>query len=78
MPFTNCLIRINTTYVDEAHGIGIVMAMYNLIECCDNYSKTSGILWQYYREQLALNNDVPLLILLQLMLSLIHLKVKKK
>ena len=27
------------------------MAMYNLIECSDNYSKTSGRLWQYYRNE---------------------------
>ena len=25
------------------------MLMYNLIEYRDNYSKISGILWQYYR-----------------------------
>ena len=24
--------------------------MYNLIEYSDNYSKTSGSLWQYYRD----------------------------
>ena len=27
------------------------MSMYNLIEYSDNYSKTSGILWQYYRDE---------------------------
>ena len=26
------------------------MPMYNLIECSDNYSKTSGSLWQYYKD----------------------------
>ena len=26
------------------------MLMYNLIECSDNYSKTSGCLWQYCRD----------------------------
>ena len=30
------------------------MSMYNLIEYGDNYSKTSGILWQYCRDELAL------------------------
>ena len=29
----------------------IVMPMYNLIEYSDNYSKTSGSLWQYYRDE---------------------------
>ena len=26
------------------------MSMYNLIEYSDNYSKTSGNLWQYYKD----------------------------
>ena len=26
------------------------MPMYNLIECSDNYSKTFGSLWQYYKD----------------------------
>ena len=30
------------------------MPMYNLIEYTDNYSKTSGILWQYCRDEPAL------------------------
>ena len=27
------------------------MTMYNLIEYSDNYAKTSGGLWQYYRDE---------------------------
>ena len=27
------------------------MPVYNLIECSDNYSKTSGSLWQHYRDK---------------------------
>ena len=30
--------------------------MYNLIEYSDNYSKASGSLWQYYRDESALTN----------------------
>ena len=30
--------------------------MYNLIECSDNYSKTSESLWQYHRDELALTH----------------------
>ena len=40
-PFTNCISEINNTQVDNAKDIDIVMPMYNLIECSDNYSKTS-------------------------------------
>ena len=31
--------------------IDIVMPMYNLMEYSDNYAKTSGSLWQYYRDE---------------------------
>ena len=31
--------------------------MNSLIECRDTYSKTSGGLWQYYRDEPALNDD---------------------
>ena len=50
-PFTNCISEINNTQVDNAKDIDIVMPMYNLIECRDNYAKTSGSLWQYYRDE---------------------------
>ena len=49
-PFTKCISRINNTDIDNAHDFDIVMPMYNLIEYSDNYSKTSGSLWQYYRD----------------------------
>ena len=32
------------------------MLMYNLIEYCYIYLKTSGILWKYYRDEPALDN----------------------
>ena len=49
-PFTKCISRINNTDIDNAHDIDIVMPMYNLIEYSENYSKTSGSLWQYYKD----------------------------
>ena len=51
-PFTKCISRINNTGIDNAHDIDIVMPMYNLIEYSDNYSKTSGSLWQYYTRKI--------------------------
>ena len=50
-PFTNCISEINNTQVDNAKDIDSVMPMYNLIEYSDNYAKTSGTLWQYYRDE---------------------------
>ena len=56
-PFTNCISEINNTKMDEAKDIDIVMPMYNLIEYNDNYSKTSGSLWQYCKDIPAVHNN---------------------
>ena len=48
-PFTNCISEINNTQIDNCKDIDIVMPLYNLLEYSDNYAKTSGTLWQYYR-----------------------------
>ena len=48
-PFTNCIRDINNTQGHNAKDIDIMMPMYNLIEYSDNYARTSGSLWQYYR-----------------------------
>ena len=42
--------------MDDALDIDVVMPMYNVIEYTDNYLKTSGILWQYCRDEPALND----------------------
>ena len=49
--FITCISNINNTEIDSCHDIGIIMPMYNLIEYSDNYAKTSGRLWQYYRDE---------------------------
>ena len=56
-PFITCKSEINNTEIDNAKDIDILMPMYNLIEYSDNYSKTSGSLWQYCKEIPAVNND---------------------
>ena len=55
-PFTDCISEINNTQIDNANYINVVMPMYNLIEYSDNYSRTSGHLWRYYRDEPALTN----------------------
>ena len=50
-PFINCETEINNTEIDNAKYIDIVIPMSNLIEYSDNYSKTSGSLWEYYRDE---------------------------
>ena len=54
-PFTNCISEINNTQVENAKDIDIVMPMYNLIEYRDNYAKTTGSLWQYFRDDPNIN-----------------------
>ena len=56
-PFTDCISKINNTQVGNAKDIDIVIPTYNIIEYSDNYSKTSGSLWQYCKDIPAVNND---------------------
>ena len=56
-PFTDCISKINNTQVGNAKDIDIVIPTYNLIEYSDNYSKTSGSLWQYCKDIPAVNNN---------------------
>ena len=51
-PFERCRTEINEIFVDEADIINISMPMYNLIEYSDNYSDTSGSLWQFERGEI--------------------------
>ena len=56
-PFTYYISEINNTQVDDPQDTDIVMPMYNLQEYSDTYSKTLGTLWQYYRQEPALDNN---------------------
>ena len=55
--FVECTSEMNNFQTDRAKDLDIVMPMYNLIEYSDNYLKTSGTLWQYCRDERALNDD---------------------
>ena len=48
-----CISEKNNPQMNNAKDIDIVMPIYNLTKYRDNYSKTSGSLWQYYRDELA-------------------------
>ena len=53
--FTDCVSKTNNTQLDNAKDLDIVMSMYNVTEYGNNYSKPSGSLWQYYRDEPALD-----------------------
>ena len=50
-PFINCISKINGIKIDNAEDLDVVMTMYNLRECRKNYRKTTGSLWNYYRDE---------------------------
>ena len=52
------MTEINNALADDAQDIDIVMLVYNLIEYSDAYWKTSGSLWQYYRDEPPLDNNL--------------------
>ena len=50
-PFINCISKINGVKNDNVEDLDIVMPMYNLLEHSKNYRKTTGSLWNYYRNE---------------------------
>ena len=54
--FVNCITKLNNTQLVNSKGINVVRPMYNLVEFSGSYSKTSGGLWQYYRDEQALTD----------------------
>ena len=50
-PFTSCISKIKNTFIDNAKDLDIVIPMYNLLEYSKNYGKTTGSLWNYYRDE---------------------------
>ena len=54
-PFQRCRTEINDEaehIIDEAEHVNITMPMYSLMEYSDNYSDTSGSLWQFKRDEI--------------------------
>ena len=50
-PFICCISKINNTLIDNAEDLDVVMLMYNLLDCSKSYRKTTGSLWNYYRDE---------------------------
>ena len=47
----------NGVKIDNAEDLDVVMPMYNLLEYSKNYRKTTGSLWNYYRDELNSSTD---------------------
>ena len=50
-PFIGCNSKINNTLIDNPKDLDVVTPMYNLIENSKNFGKTTGSLWNYYRDE---------------------------
>ena len=56
--FKNCALitdyinEINNARIDNPKDLDLVISIYNLVECNDNYWKTFGSFWQSYRDEL--------------------------
>ena len=57
-PFEKCRTETNETFVDETDFINITMPVYNLIEYSDNYSDTSGGLWNFIKDEIERDVDL--------------------
>ena len=55
--FINCISKINGVKIDNAEDLDVVMPMYNLLEYSKSFRKTSGSLWNYYRDEPKSNTD---------------------
>ena len=49
--FISCISKINGELIENAEDLDIVMPMYNLLEYSENYRKTTGSLFNYYRDE---------------------------
>ena len=89
-PFISCISKINNMLTDNEEDLDVAMLMYSLIEYSENYRKTTGSLWNYYRDELTDDtNDInfpnknvinsesfKLIILLMMQTNLVKKKLK--
>ena len=57
-PFISCITKINNELIEDAEDLDVVMPIYNLLEYSQNYRKTIGSLYNYYRHELT-NDGIP-------------------
>ena len=50
-PLVNFISKINDKQIENVEDLDIVLPMYNLLEYSKNYRKTTGSLWNYYRDE---------------------------
>ena len=56
-PFVSCITKLNNELIEDAEDLDVVMPMYNLLEYSENYRKTIGSFYNYYRDELSNDNN---------------------
>ena len=56
-PFRPCISKTNSTLIDNAEDLNIVMPIYNSLEYSQHYYMTSGSLCNYYEDEIDDVND---------------------
>ena len=56
-PFTRATFKLNNEQVYTAGNLDLTMNLYNMLEYSDNYTDTTGFLYQYKRPEPRNNND---------------------
>ena len=51
VPFTKCITKIDRKTIDDPEDLDLAMPMYNLIEYSSDYSKTTGSLLFYSKDE---------------------------
>ena len=50
-PFIHCISKIDGVQIGNAEDLDVVMPMFNSLEYSKNYKRTTGSLWNYYRDE---------------------------
>ena len=58
-PITRCVTHINDEHVETVENLDMIVPMYNLLECSDNYADSSGSLYQFKRDESPMNGRNP-------------------
>ena len=56
-PFFSCILKINGALIENAEDIDVVMPMYNLLKHSKNYTKTTGSLYNYCRDEPSIDTE---------------------
>ena len=54
-PFIRCVTHLNDEHVETAENLELLMNLYYLIEYSDNYSDSTGTLFQFKRQEQNMN-----------------------